>query len=327
MEHNILLFFTGNQPERDTNYRRPYNCGCGKCTIQSILKEDCPSPNSGLLPIFSFNPAHKLVGKYDMHDRSELKDKTEDMYEKFKEALIKTYRQLKASQVSDEEVVAAVNTRLRKPYAVQLFQHEDKHKHLLDFLDEKIPWFQHTLMSRIVEQFLPNNDEINSIWRDYTEDLKRYAENRVEEYEGVEFGLPPSRGRTILWLAIDDEMIKMKLSDVHDLRRAFCKILSPKPVVLYLYAVTQSSIILEFVVLQLKEEELKETFSLSKTQLQELINLNIISLHIEGTHVYTELELWNPLTKEDVTLGKSLTLLFCTMFQQQACLTNAFPCS
>ena len=305
-------FFTGKQPEGDMNYHRPRNCGCGKCTIQSILKKDCPSPNSDLLPIFSFNPAHKLVGKYDMHDRSELKDKTEDMYDKFKKALIKTYEQLRASKVPDEEVIVAVNVWLRKPNAVRSFQHEDKQKHLLKFLDENIPWFQHTLMFHIIEQFLPKKKNINKIWRDYTEDLKKYAENRVEEYEGVEFGMPPSRGRTILWLAIDDEMIKMKLSDVHDLRRAFCKILGPKPVVLYFYAVNQSSIILEFVVSQLEEREIKHIFSFSIFQLHELINLNIISLHIEDTHVYTELELWNPLTKEDATLGKSLTVFCCT---------------
>ena len=336
---HVYSFFTGNQPETDTKYRPLHNCGCGKCTIQSILKKDCPSPNLDLLPIFRFNPAHKLAEKYDMHDRSILKDKTEDMYEKFKKALIQTYRQLRASQVPDEEVVVAVNVWLRKPNTVRLVQQEDKHKHLLDFLDENIPWFEHTLMFHIVEQFLPGNVEITGIWEDYIEDLKRYADDRVEEYEGVEFGMPPKRGRKILWLAIDDEMIKMKLSEVSDLRRAFCKILDgpkrknektenekpekEKPVVLYFFAVNQSSIILEFVVSQLEEREIKHIFSFSIFQLHELINLNIISLHIEDTHVYTELELWNPLTKEDVTLGKSLTVLRCTTASMSyACILN-----
>ena len=291
--------FTGN-----LSYNRPYNCGCGKCTIQSIFKKACPTPLTDKLPIFSFNPAHKLAGKVNESKVWLLHCKTMDMSRMFKNALYETLVRLQANRVPVSKIVSVVRLYCEEPNTGATFECDgDDYDELLVFLRDKVSWFQHDIISCIVDRLLKDNAEVEEIWRKYSDELKNYAENRVEEYEGVEFGLPPTDEHTTLWMALDPGL-NIKLSDIPALRQTFCKVFGCSNVVLYFYTARRSSVILEFVITL---SAYKDIFPLSQDQIQQLANLDIIALHIEDNDVFPQTAEWISLMGgKDITLCKSV---------------------
>ena len=289
-------------------YYRPYNCGCGKCTIQSILEKDCPTPLTDKLPIFSFNPAHKLAGKLDENEVWSLHRDTMDMFKMFKKTLHKTLVRLQANRVPVSKIVSVVRLYCEEPNTGAAFECDgDNYAKLLIFLRDKISWFQHDIMSSIVNCLLEDNEEVAELvaelWRKYSDELKKYAENRVEEYEGVEFGLPPTDKHRVFWMALDPGL-DTKLSDIPALRNAFCKVFGCSNVVLYFYTAHRSSVILEFVITL---SAYKEIFPLSRKQTQQLANLDVIALHTEDTDVFPKTTEWTSLIGgKDVTFCKSI---------------------
>ena len=223
---------------------------------------------------------------------------------KFKSALHKTLVQLQANRVPVSKVVSVVRLYCEEPNTGATFECDgDNYDDLLVFLRDKISWFQHDVMSYIVNCLLKDNAEVEEIWRKYSEELKKYAENRVEEYEGVEFGLPPTDEHKILWMALDPGL-NIKLSDIPALRQAFCKVFDCSNVVLYFYTARHSSVILEFVITL---SAYKDIFPLSQDQIQQLANLDVISLHIEDNDVFPQTAEWISLMGgKDVTLCKSI---------------------
>ena len=290
------------------DYYQPYNCGCGKCTVQSILEKDCPTPRTDKLPIFSFNPAHKLAGKVNENEVWLLQSKTIDISQMFKNALHETLVQLQANRVPVSKIVSVVRLYCEEPNTGAAFECDgDNYAKLLIFLRDKISWFQHDIMSSIVNCLLEDNEEVaelvGELWIKYTEELKKYAKNRVEEYEGVEFGLPPTDKHRILWMALDPGL-NIKLSDIPALRQAFCKVFDCSNAVLYFYTARHSSVILEFVITL---SAYKDIFPLSQDQIQQLANIDVISLHIEDTDVFPQTAKWITLIGgKDVTLCKSI---------------------
>ena len=300
--HKRNFSFTDN-----LSYYRPYNCGCGECTIQSILANACPTPLTDKLPIFSFNPAHKLAGKLDENEVWLLHSKTMDMVKKFRKTLHKTMVRLQANRVHVSEIVSAVRLYCEKPNTGAAFECDgDNYSKLLVFLRDKVSWFQHDVMSSIVNCLLEGNEEVaevGELWRKYADELKKYAKNRVEEYEGVEFGLPPTDKHRILWMALDPGL-DTKLSDIPALRKAFCEVFDCSNVVLFFYTARRSSVILEFVITL---SAYKDIFPLSQDQIQQLAKLDVISLHIEDTDVFPQTAEWVSLMGgKDVTLCKSI---------------------
>ena len=285
------------------SYYRPYNCGCGKCTVQSIFAKACPTPLTDRLPIFSFNPAHKLAEKVDENKVWLLHRKTKNMSQMFKNALQETLEQLQASRVPISKIVSVVRLYCEEPNTGATFECHN-YDELLVFLRDKVSWFQHDIMSCIVNRLLKDNVEVKDLWRKYSDELKKYGENRVEEYEGVEFGLPPTDEHKILWMALDPGL-NIKLSDIPALRQAFCKVFDCSNVVLYFYTARHSSVILEFVITL---SAYKDIFPLSQNQIKQLANLDVISLHIEDTDVFPQAAEWISLMGgKDVTLCKSNT--------------------
>ena len=295
--------FTGN-----LSYYRPYNCGCGNCTIQSILENACPTPLTDKLPIFSFNPAHKLAGKLNENEVWLLHSKTMDMFEMFKKTLHKTLVRLQANRVPVSKIVSVVKLYCEEPNTGAAFECDgDNYAKLLIFLRDKISWFQHDIMSSIVNCLLEDNEEVSELvgelWIKYAEELKEYAENRVEEYEGVEFGLPPTDKHKILWMALDPGL-NIKLSDIPALRQAFCKVFDCSNAVLYFYTARRSSVILGFVITL---SAYKDIFPLSQNQIQQLAKLDVISLQIEDTDVFPQTAEWISLMEgKDAPLCKSI---------------------
>ena len=283
------------------SYDRPYNCGCGKCTIKSILENACPTPLTDKLPIFSFNPVHKLAGKVNENELWLLHSKTIDMSQKFKNVLHETLQKLQANRVPVSDIVSVVRLYCEEPNTSATFECDgDNYAKLLVFLRDKISWFQHDVMSCIVNRLLKNNAEVKELWRKYSDELKKYAENRVEEYEGVEFGLPPTDGHKILWMALDPGL-NVKLSDIPALRQAFCKVFDCSNAVLYFYTARHSSVILEFVITL---SAYKDIFPLSQDQLQQLANRGVIALHIDDNDVFPQTAEW--ISLKDVILCKSI---------------------
>ena len=290
------------------SYYRPYNCGCGNCTIQSILENACPNPlTSEKLPIFSFNPAHKLAhklaGKVDANKVCLLQRKTIHISLMFKDALHETLEQLEANRVSVSRIVSVVRYYCEEPNTGSTFECDcNNYDELLLFLRDKVSWFQHDIISRIVNRLLKDNAEVKELWRKYSNELKTYGENRVEEYEGVEFGLPPTDEHKILWMALDPGLNKIiKLRDIPALQDAFCKVFGCSNVVLYFYTARHSSVILEFIITL---SAYKKIFPLSRDQIQQLANLDIISLHIEDIDVFPQTAEW--ISGKDVTLCKTI---------------------
>ena len=286
------------------DYYQPYNCGCGKCTVQSILEKDCPTPRTDKLPIFSFNPAHKLAGKVNENEVWLLQSKTIDISQMFKNALHETLVQLQANRVPVSKIVSVVRLYCEEPNTGATFECDaDNYDELLVFLRDKVSWFQHDVMSCIVNCLLKKNSEVKELWKKYSDELKKYGENRIEEYEGVEFGLPPTDEHKILWMALDPGL-NIKLSDIPALRQAFCKVFGCSNVILYFYTARHSSVILEFVITL---SAYKDIFPLSQDQIQQLANLDVIALHIEDIDVFPQTAEWISLMGgKDVTLCKSV---------------------
>ena len=222
----------------------------------------------------------------------------------FKNALLETLEQLHANRVPVSKIVSVVRLYCEEPNTGATFECDgDNYAKLLVFLRDKVSWFQHHVISCIVNRLLKDNAEIEELWKKYSDELKKYAENRVEEYEGVKFGLPPTDEHKILWMALDPGL-NIKLSDVPALRQAFCKVLGCSNAVLYFYTACQSSVILEFVIAL---SAYKKIFPLSRDQIQQLANLDVISLRIEKNVVFPQTAKWIFLMgRKDVMLCKSI---------------------
>ena len=299
------MFFGCHPKETNSDDRLPLNCGCGKCTLDSIMRQPCPSPKSDLLPILSVHPDHVLA--MNMNQEWNLQRETREIHSKFRDSLRKTCDQLEESQVSVIKVLRVVKSQIKDPCTIDTV-HIDDYSKLQDFLCNQISWFQYRQVTQIVHEFLYSNEDIKSIWKEYTEELTSYAKakNRALDYEGVQFCSRYSHTDKVLMVALDPAYA-IKLSDVPDLRDTLCRIIGEDCI--YFYRVYRGSIIFEFIVTMLEKERLFlfTVHPFSRNQLNELTKLNIISLHFEGTCVFVDLELWNPLFRMrlyDLEVGK-----------------------
>ena len=276
---------------------KPYNCGCGRCTVWSITTRDCPNQKYESLPIVIFVKPNEKSTKERKEDS--LWYQTALLVDKFKEAIYTTYEKLQEKGVSIGDVINTI-----KFYKYSDIIHNDS---LLLFLGDNIPWFDCLLVDRLIKHLLKDDRDITEMWAKYKVELTEYANGRIEEYEGIVFGLPATKESVYKCLAIDPEY-KMKLSDVSTLRRNICEILDIKYEDLYFYGVQTGSIILTFT---LPRSIYKKLFPLSRAQLLELIELGIISLHIENFLVFLGSEEWCFVLNDRP--GKNTTMLHITI--------------
>ena len=259
---------------------------------------DCPNQKYESLPILIFNP---VVTKHEKQRKvSQLEDQTLELVDKFKEALIKTCQKLIEKRVPIQDVISTIEFNFI--YKDKDIIHDDR---LLIFLGNNITWFDCQLVDRLIDNFLKDDQNITEVWAQYKIELKEYAERRIEEYEGIQFALPAKEGVVCKFLAVDPAF-KIKLSDLSTLRRNICKILGIKYEDLFLYGIRTSSIILTFV---LQQSMYKNLFPLSGDQLLDLIELDIISLHIEEFHVFPDSEEWSYVHSNRP--GKSTIVIAC----------------
>ena len=237
----------------------------------------------GCLPIFSLNPVQKLDEKFK-HYRQ-----TEEVFGKFKAVMHKSLRSLQASKVPVATIIKLYEDTANEATALQ---DVNNYRELLDYLADKISWFNHEFMLSVRKKLLGENREIEKDWSNYLVDFKMYGESRVEEYEGVEFSWPPTSKQGILLVAIDP-MLVTRLNSIPAMRENLCKTLG-----CYAYLCTvRPECIIEFVVPLSGVEKLP---SLSEDQLKKLTELGIISLHTADTHVFPELEEWSHVTENQL---------------------------
>ena len=237
----------------------------------------------GRLPIFSLNPLQKLDDKFKLYWQ------TEEVFGKFKAVMHKSLKSLQASKVPVASIIELHEDTANEATALQ---DANDYRELLDYLADKISWFNHDFMSCVRKKFLGENIEIETDWSNYLDDLKRYGEARIVEYEGVEFSWLPTSKQGILSVAIDPELA-VRLSSIPVMCQNLCKTLG-----CYAYLCTvHPECIIEFVVPLSGLEKLP---SLSEDQLKELTELGIISLHTADTHVFPELEEWSHVTENQL---------------------------
>ena len=202
------------------------------------------------------------------------------------------HKSLKSLQASKVPVASIIKLYEDATNEVTALQDANNYRDLLDYLADKISWFNHDFMSSVRKKFLGENIEIEMDWSNYLDDLKMYGEARVEEYEGVEFSWLPTSKQGILSVAIDPELA-VRLSSIPVMCQNLCKTLG-----CYAYLCTvHPECIIEFVVPLSGLEKLP---SLSEDQLKELTELGIISLHTADTHVFPELEEWSHVTENQL---------------------------
>ena len=260
------------------------NCGCGECTLSSIILKDCPNPKlDESVPIIR----HNLVAKQELRTVLKLKRETIELIKKFKEVIKKTWQKLEEKQVPTEDVFR--NFEFNYIFKDKDIIHDDR---LLVFLGKNLTWFDCELMDDLINDFLKDDQDVTEVWAKYKDELKEYAKRRIEEYEGIQFALPPKEGFVPIYMAIDPAF-EMKLCDLSTLTMNFRKILGldkDKHKDIFLYGIRTGSIILTFV---LPQSMYKNLFPLSGDQLLDLIELDIISLHIEEFHVFPDSEEWS----------------------------------
>ena len=205
---------------------------------------------------------------------------------KFKKVVLEAWKSLQQKGVPVQDVATILEHYLANTYDTSPLQGISDYRALLRFIDEKVSWFNYELFGYVVDDFLKDQCQITALWESYKEDLEQYAKQRIEEYEGVRFGLPASKKHKVLLMPIDPQY-KMKLSDISVLRSSICNVLGCPSSLLYFVAVHRSSIILEFLI---PLPAYKQLFPLSKEQLRALCKLGILSVNTGDTQVFTNLK-------------------------------------
>ena len=263
-------------------YIRPFGCGCGGCTISSIVK-GCPQPNTEEeVPIFKVSSTHPLTTKlcYSEAKQWELEEKTREIQEMFVECIRSTAHLLQEKDVKISEVEEFLLPALAASHSLYELAKCGNHNRLLSFLIEKrlLSWFNYKLLDDLVAKFLQGVFSLES----YKNAFKEYASGRVEEYEGVEFGLPVQPGDKVLILKIDSEYRNIKvLWDISRLQSSISQILGQRYTLLHLVTFDCSILTLEFLIPHCLYNEL---FPLSQQQLAELSQVGVDTGVLEASN-------------------------------------------
>ena len=230
---------------------------------------ECPSPTKHKLPIL-FDPSHNLIPRLNEAQVFELQQKTTKIFKSFCKLVYLTWKYLKEIDIS--KVISYLMLMLSSTHNKSELKQVKDYNDLLEYLSHSISWFNYELMEELTSEFLKEEEIVISSWESYKADLKEYSNGRVEEYEGVKFGLPKSHQHKVLVLKLDPEYNDMKLTKIKELRSAICKILGKPYTLLYLVSVHCSSIILKFLIPLFGYNTL---FPLSVEQEKELAKLGV----------------------------------------------------
>ena len=263
-------------PVGGTGYIQPFGCGCGECTISSIMK-GCPQPDDDEeVPILKVNPTHPLAENHSKAKQWKLEQKTREIQKKFDHCFRRTAHFLHAKKVKISKIKDFL--ALASPQIADELGMFNSINKLLGFLHRErwLSWFNYELLNDLINEFLQGVFSLES----YEEALKEYASSRVEEYDGVQFGLPAKPGQNkILLLKIDSEYRKLKvLNDIQPLRSSICQILKQHYTLLYLVTIHCSIITLEFL---MPLHLCTNLFPLSQEQLAELARVGVDAMETD----------------------------------------------
>ena len=225
------------------------------------------------MPILKVNRTHPLATKlhYSEAKQWELEEKTREIQEKFIECIRSTAHFLQEKDVKIFEVEEFLLPTLAASHSLYGLAKCGNHNQLLSFLIDKrwLSWFNYKLLDDLIAKFLQGVFSLES----YKNALKEYASDRVEEYEGVQFGLPAQPKHKVLTLKIDSEYGDIKvLRDISRLQSSISRILGQRYTLLYLVTFHCSILTLEFLMPFLLYIEL---FPLSQQQLAELSQVGV----------------------------------------------------
>ena len=225
------------------------------------------------MPILKVSRAHPLARKlhYSEAKQWELEERTREIQEEFFQCIRKTAHFLQKKNVK----ISKVENYLRPALASTRISNElpkcGNHNKLLSFLIEKrlLSWFNYKLLEDLITEFLQGVFSLES----YKNALREYASGRVEEYEGVQFGLPVQDGHKILTLKVDQEYGDIRiLHDISRLQSSISRILGQRYILLYLVTFHCSILTLEFL---MPVHLYTQLFSLSWLQLADLSQLGV----------------------------------------------------
>ena len=216
------------------------------------------------MPILKVSHTHPLAEDYSEAQQLELEKKTKDIQRKFLDCIRETAHCLRNVEISEVEDFLRPALALKE----EKLQKFDSPNKLLSFLVQErwLSWFNYELLEDLINKFLQGVFSLDS----YKKALKEYASGRVEEYEGVQFGLPAKPGQhKVFLLKIDPQYKNIKaLNDIKLLQSSICEILG-QYTLLYLVTFHCSIITLEillplhlcadfFVILQEQRAELAQ---------------------------------------------------------------------
>lgn len=158
---------------------------------------------------------------------------TTELREAFDEHYRKTWHSLQEVFSRDEVDVGKVISYLRRKHQLQAISSQGSPLTLKEQLELGISWFNFEPLAGIAEEFLRGNREVNVLWKGYRAQVKSYANRRLEEFEGIQLGVPGSEERRVLYFKLDPAHSDMKLRAMDKLQDAINKELGDGQLVLY----------------------------------------------------------------------------------------------
>ena len=175
-------------PQSEESQKTPFGCGCGKCTLFSLIERGCPRP----IPSASSFPYLDLSGLTHEQQqvlRGRLQSDSQKMMRQFQKLISATIKSLNRQNVSPDKLLCHVMGSLKpvfeKPQVPALHHCYNELKAAKTVyesflvLKDYFSFFNYHIIEHIIEELGTENDKAKL--QRYKEDFNQYAKRRIFE--------------------------------------------------------------------------------------------------------------------------------------------------
>ena len=278
---------SASPPPSEGSQKTPFGCGCGKCTLFSLIERGCPRP----IPSASSFPYLDLSGLTHEEQqvlRGRLQSESQNMMRKFQKLISATIKSLDRQNVSPDKLLCHVMAMgslkpvFKKPQmpAFHHFYNELKaaktvYESFL-VLKDYFSFFNYHIIEHIIEELGTEDDKAKL--QEYKEDFNQYAKRRIFECL-PEFGSISDIDHADVFVKVDSQYETYTVEEIEMFRHKLSEILRVSfQGILRLCRIDKGCFQLMFQVPSLVQQEI---FPLSREQEKALAAMGVTKLTCE----------------------------------------------
>ena len=281
---------SGDSPITETeNFFRISGCGCGKCSISTLISKECPNTTKTKVGIVSRQVEDQGVLLPSEDEEQEAKEKAEkyrrqtrQMRSDFAAFVNKICKSFKSRNLTQDEIILYAQNAIPelKPRIEEMAKATNMEQLFTIITARTCSWFDCDVLKDMIGCF--GNDHDKMELDQYEAKVKKFIKERLpERMKHIKVGSGAEEGYKQVVIKVDKEWDEVNIDDIDKIREHLASILGPnvRSRDLYLADIREGCIRITFMV----TEELAESLfpgkdCLTPSQISSLKDKGIISL-------------------------------------------------